>query len=71
MKAVKGNKVYTVDEVSKKDYLAQGYDITDDNFNVIERSPSATVPYREYEKIAKENEQLRAELEAASTAKKR
>ena len=71
MKAVKGNKVYTVDEVSKKDYLAQGYDITDDNFNVIERSPSATVPYREYEKITKENEQLRAELEAASTAKKR
>ncbi len=53
MKAVKGNKVYTVDEVSKKDYLAQGYDITDDNFNVIERSPSATVPYREYEKQLK------------------
>lgn len=71
MKAVKGNKVYTVDEVSKKDYLAQGYDITDDNFNVIERSPSATVPYREYDKVVKENEQLRAELEAASTAKKR
>lgn len=71
MKAVKGNKVYTVDEVSKKDYLAQGYDITDDEFNVIERSPTATVPYREYEKVVKENEQLRAELEAASTAKKR
>lgn len=71
MKAVKGNKVYTVDEVSKKDYLAQGYDITDDNFNVIERSPTATVPYREYEKVVKENEQLRAELEAASTAKKK
>ncbi len=71
MKAVKGNKVYTVDEVSKKDYLAQGYDITDDNFNVIERSPSATVPYREYDKVVKENEQLRAELDAASTAKKK
>lgn len=71
MKAVKGNKVYTVDEVSKKDYLAQDYDITDDNFNVIERSPSATVPYREYDKVVKENEQLRAELDAASTAKKK
>lgn len=71
MKAVKGNKVYTVDEASKKDYLAQGYDITDDEFNVIERSPTATVPYREYEKVVKENEQLRAELEAASTAKKK
>lgn len=71
MKAVKGNKVYTVDEVSKKDYLAQGYDITDDNFNVIERSPSATVPYREYDKVVKENEQLRAELDAAKDPKKK
>lgn len=71
MKAVKGNKVYTVDEVSKKDYLAQGYDITDDEFNVIERSPTATVPYREYEKVVKENEQLRAELEADKDPKKK
>lgn len=71
MKAVKGNKVYTVDEVSKKNYLAQGYDITDDNFNVIERSPSATVPYREYDKVVKENEQLRAELDAAKDPKKK
>ena len=33
MKAVKANKVYTVDEISKNDYLAQGFDIVDDNFN--------------------------------------
>lgn len=71
MKAVKGNKVYTVDELSKRDYLAQGYDITDDNYNVIERSPTATVPYREYEKVVKENEQLRAELESARDPKKK
>lgn len=71
MKAVKSNKVYTVDELSKKDYLAQGYDITDDNFNVIERSPTATVPYSEYDKIVQENEQLRAELEAAKDSKKK
>ncbi len=70
MKAVKGNKVYTVDEVSKKDYLAQGYDITDDNFNVMERSPTATVPYREYEKAVQEAEKLRAELEALKKQKK-
>ena len=63
MKAVKGNKVYTVDEISKKDYLVQGYDITDDNFVVIERSPAATVPYREYEKLLKENEKLKIEFE--------
>jgi len=70
MKAIKGNKVYTVDELSKKDYLAQGYDITDDNFNVMERSPTATVPYREYEKAVQEAEKLRAELEALKKQKK-
>lgn len=70
MKAVKANKVYTVDEISKKDYLAQGYDIVDDDFNVLERSPSATVPYREYEKLIKENAELKAELDELKQKKK-
>ncbi len=70
MKAVKENKVYTVDEISKKDYLAQGYDIVDDDFNVLERSPSATVPYREYEAILKENAELKAELDELKQKKK-
>lgn len=68
MKAIKDNKVYTVDEVSKRDYLAQGYDIADDSGSIIERSPSATVPYSEYAKLLAENKQLRAELN--KTAKK-
>lgn len=63
MKAIKDNKIYTVDEVSKNDYLAAGYDIIDDNGDVIERSPSATVPYSEYEKLVAENKQLIAELD--------
>ena len=62
MKAVKANKVYTVDEISKNDYLAQGFDIVDDNFNIIERNPAATVPYREYEKAVTENNELKAEI---------
>lgn len=68
MKAIKDNKIYTVDEVSKKDYLAMGYDITDDDGNVIERSPSATVPYSKYETLFEENRKLKAEL--AKAAKK-
>ena len=59
MFAVKGNKVYTVDEVTKKDYLSQGYDITDDEGNIIERTPSCTVPYSEYEKVKAELEKLK------------
>lgn len=56
MFAVKANKVYHVDENSKKKYLAMGYDITDDKGNVIERSPKATVTFSEYEKVTKQLE---------------
>ena len=38
MKAIKGNKVYTVNETSKKSYLSQGYDIIDDSGDIIEHS---------------------------------
>lgn len=60
MLAVKANKVYKVDEVSKKSYLAQGYDITDDKGNVIEHSPKSTVPYVQYEKVLKQLEEAKA-----------
>lgn len=36
MKASKENKVYTIDETQKDYYVAQGYDISDDEGNVIE-----------------------------------
>jgi hypothetical protein len=62
LKAIKDNKVYEVNEETKKVYLAKGFDIVDDNFNVIERSPTATVPYREYEKLLEENNKLREDL---------
>lgn len=68
MRAIKDNKVYTVDEVTKNTYLSQGYDIIDDNGEIIERNPAATVPYSEYAKLLDENEKLKAEL--AKNAKK-
>ena len=60
MLAIKANKVYRVDEVSKKSYLAQGYDIADDKGNVIEHSPKSTVPYADYEKVLKQLEETKA-----------
>ena len=61
MKAIKGNKVYTVDETSKKAYLSQGYDIVDDNGKLLEKSPSATVSYSDYAALKAENEKLKAD----------
>lgn len=62
MKAIKGNKVYTINEIDKKDYLSQGYDITDDNGIVTDHSPTAAVPYADYAKLAAENEALKNQL---------
>lgn len=62
MKAVKANKVYTVNESTKGDYLAQGYDITDDKGIVIEHSPSSSVSYEIYSKVLAENAALKAEI---------
>ena len=69
MKAVKDNKVYTVDETSKKDYLAMGYDIYGDDGTLKERSPSSTVSRREYDELLAKYNALAAE-KAADTKKK-
>lgn len=51
MKAIKDNKVYTVDEKSAKGYLARGFDIFGDDGKLIERSPSSTVSRKEYDEL--------------------
>lgn len=61
--AVKANKVYQVDEATKEEYLAKGYDIVDENGKAVEKSPSATVPYAEYAKVVDEVKALKAEIE--------
>lgn len=61
MKAVKNNKIYTIDETAKSAYLAQGFDIVDDSGKVIEHSPSSTVSYDQYAKVVAENKKLKAE----------
>ena len=62
MKAIKDNKVYTVDETTKDAYLAQGFNITDDKGKVIERSPSCSVSEEVYSKVVAENKALKAEI---------
>lgn len=54
MKALKDNKEYTIDETQKTHYIALGYDIRDEEGNVIAYGQGKTVPYEKY-----------AELEAA------
>ena len=71
MKAIKDNKVYTVDETTKDAYLAQGFNITDDKGKVIERSPSSSVSYEAYSKVVAENKALKAEIKKLKAENKK
>ena len=70
MFARKANKIYRVDDASKAGYLAQGYDIVDDEGDVIEHSPQATVKYSDYEKLLNENKALKEQVEKYSDYEK-
>lgn len=63
LKAIKGNKVYKIEETEKKKYLAQGYDIHDEEGKIIEHSTKSTVPYAKYSELEALNKKLEAELE--------
>ena len=63
--AVKGNKQLKIDEATRQRYLNLGYDIAEDRggkLEIVQHSPSKTVPYAQYEKLLKENEALKAQL---------
>lgn len=60
MKAVKANKIYTIDEEQKKFYVDSGFDILDDDGNVVEYGRGKTVPYEKYAALEKENAVLKA-----------
>ncbi len=66
MKAVKGNKEYSIDESQKNDYQSRGFDIKDDDGKVIAYGRGKTVPYEDYEKIKSENGKLTEELKKLS-----
>lgn len=59
MKAVKENKIYTVDENSAKNYQAQGFDIYDENGKLVGYGANKKVTYEEYVKVKNELEELK------------
>lgn len=67
MKAVKGNREYTITQPEQEGYRAQGFDILDDSGNVIAYAKNKTVPYEEYAKALEELETLKKSLTKDST----
>ena len=68
MKAIRKNKVYTINETEMCYYIAQGYDILDDEGEIISYGAGKSVSYEEYRKVKDrldllelENEKLKEE----------
>lgn len=63
MIAKKENARYRITEAQKGEYLSAGFDIYNDDGGVlVERSPSATVPYRQYQVLMQENAKLKKQI---------
>lgn len=58
MKAVKANKEYVVTEENKAFYVKQGFDIIDDDGNLVAYGKGKTVPYDDHMQAVKEVERL-------------
>lgn len=61
MKAIKENKVYTITESEQSFYKQQGYDIVNDEGEVIERGVGKSISYEEYLKLKDELDPLKDE----------
>lgn len=68
MKALKGNKVYTIGESEKAHYIALGFDIQDDDGNTVAYGRGKTVPYEQYAELKAAHEELIDVYEALSRA---
>lgn len=70
MRAVKGNREYTIDEIQQKGYQDMGFDILDEDGKVVAYGRGKTVSYGDYAALMEENQKLHeriAELETVAT----
>lgn len=59
MRAVKGNKEYTIDDAQQKGYQDMGFDIIDGDGGIIAYGRGKTVPYEDHMEAVNEIERLR------------
>ena len=72
--AVNKNKEVAIEEKDEQSYLSNGYDIyetsKDGKVKLKTASPSKKVSYEKYQKLVKENEKLKAEINKLKEAGK-
>ena len=66
MKAVKGNRVYTITEVDVQSFVNEGFDVLNDDGTVYAYGKGKTIPFGQYieekEAMQKRIDELEAEL---------
>lgn len=67
MKAVKGNREYTIDESQQKRYQDAGFDLVEKGI-IIAYGRGKTVPYEEYAAVRKELDAVKAQKEPKKKA---
>nr|DAY32327.1 MAG TPA: hypothetical protein [Caudoviricetes sp.] len=66
MKAIKDNKEYTVTNESKQHYIDTGFDIVDDNGDIIEYGRGKTVSLEDHNKALERIKELEVKLKASA-----
>lgn len=64
MKAVKGNKEYTIAETQKDQYVRDGFDIVDDNGKVLQTGAGKSVPFAQYQAALDEKARLEKQIQS-------
>ena len=62
MLAVKENREYTINDTDVQSFANEGYDILDDNGNIIAYGKGKTVSYDTYMKVVEQTERLQDEI---------
>ena len=70
MTAEKDNKVYTINQDQAAAYQTAGFDIRNDDGELIEYGADKMVPYSDYAKVLKENEELKKQISASAEGPK-
>lgn len=75
MKAIKGNREYTITEVEAQSFINEGFDVHNDDGTIYAYGKGKTVPFGKYiaetEALQKRIDELEAELAKAKKTKKK
>ena len=62
MVAIKENRQYTINETDVQSFAKEGYDVYDDNGNIVAYGVGKSVPYEKYMRLMEQVEALQEEI---------